>query len=242
MPFVNNVKAILNMFLPGQAGGEATRKLLYGEANPSGKLSETWVKQLKDIPYFDKYSSHYLENYKENIFVGYRYYDLRKDKVLFPFGYGLSYTDYEFTNAKIVENSITKDGITVDFDVKNIGKVDGRTTVQVYVKANRDNTPNAQLKFFEKVALAAGESKKLSVKLPLEAFGLYDEAGKMNVLAGEYTVYYSKADGEIYVNCFDPLCEHKECSASGTLISKMVYCNGRFYTINMNQIREVVSY
>ena len=131
----------------------------------------------EDLPEFTDYS---MRNRT------YRY--MQKD-ALYPFGYGLSYTDYEFTNAKIVENSITKDGITVDFDVKNIGKVDGRTTVQVYVKANRDNTPNAQLKFFEKVALAAGESKKLSVKLPLEAFGLYDEAGKMNVLAGEYTVY-----------------------------------------------------
>jgi len=198
MPFVNNVKAILNMFLPGQAGGEATRKLLYGEANPSGKLSETWVKQLKDIPYFDKYSSHYLENYKENIFVGYRYYDLRKDKVLFPFGYGLSYSTFTFTHKGIkLEDNV----ITIKVEVTNTSNVAGSEVVQVYVGKNKNSKvfkANKELKGYEKVYLKPNESKEVSISFKRSDVSYYNNKLKKFIIEnGTYPIYVGNSSADI---------------------------------------------
>ena len=198
MPFVNNVKAILNMFLPGQAGGEATRKLLYGEANPSGKLSETWVKELKDIPYFDKYSSDYLENYKENIYVGYRYYDLKKDKVLFPFGYGLSYSTFTFVHKGIkLEDNV----ITVKVEVTNTSNVAGSEVIQVYVGKNKNSKvfkANKELKGYEKVYLKPNESKEVSISFKRSDVSYYNNKLKKFIIEnGTYPIYVGNSSTDI---------------------------------------------
>ena len=112
-----------------------------------------------------------------------------KNEALYPFGYGLTYTSFEFTNVELSSEVASKDGVDITLDITNIGSMDARETVQVYVKAEREGTPNAGLKAFKKVALSTGETKQLEIHLGLEAFSLCDEEGKRVVLPGTYSIY-----------------------------------------------------
>lgn len=161
LPFADKVNAILNMYLPGQNGGLATYNLLFGIKSPSGKLAETWVNKYSDVPFGNQFSKTQIEVYKESVFVGYRYYLTANKEVRFPFGYGLSYTRFHYSNMQIKEEF---DKYKVSFKIRNIGKCDGAEIVQLYVKAPKGiYKPIKELKGFTKVYLKVGESKKIEI-------------------------------------------------------------------------------
>lgn len=164
LPFLNGVQAILNMYLPGECGGEATRKLLYGERNPSGKLAETWPLSYEDVPYGEAFGKEEREIYKESIYVGYRYYQKAHKKVAFPFGYGLSYTEFEYSGLSLEEK---KEEIVVRFKVSNIGSRYGGEVAQVYVSVPNSKVYREEkaLKGFKKVYLNPGETKEAEIKI-----------------------------------------------------------------------------
>lgn len=187
-------KAILQVGYPGQDGGTALAEILLGEVNPSGKLTFTWPKKLADSPAHklgeypgDKYNV----NYKEDIFVGYRYFDTFKVTPEFPFGHGLSYTQFEYGK---LSTSTTNGVVTVSLSVKNTGKRSGSEVVQLYVKDLKSSVkrPEKELKGFEKIALNPGESKEVTFTLKQDAFSFFDEKnmkwvnepGDFDLLAG----------------------------------------------------------
>ena len=188
LPFRDNVSAILNKFLPGQNGGTATQRLLFGLKNPCGKLSETWPDSYDDVPYGKDFGKSLNEVYKESIFVGYRYYLTANKKVAYPFGYGLSYTDFEYSDMRIEK----KNGkYFVSCSVKNIGKYDGAEVVQLYVKAPKSDVikPEKELRAFTKVYLSAGESKRVEMGILEDSLRYYNtSAGKWLLERGEYEI------------------------------------------------------
>ena len=161
LPFADKVSAILNMYLPGQNGGTATYNLLFGEKSPSGKLAETWVKDYEDVPFGKDFSKNINEIYKESVFVGYRYYLTAKKQVRYPFGYGLSYTTFDYKNMQVEE---TDSEYKVSCEIVNTGKYDGSEIVQLYVQAPQGVfKPIKELKGFTKVSLKANESKRVEI-------------------------------------------------------------------------------
>ena len=194
MPFVNDVKAILNMFLPGQAGGEAVRKLLYGEVSPSGKLSETWMKSVNDIPFGSEFSQSYLEKYKENIFVGYRYYNEVENSVLYPFGYGLSYSEFKYYYKSLkLEDGV----VSVKVEIENVGNYDASEVVQLYVGKNKNSKifkANKELKAFNKVFLKKGERKEVVLSFNVNDLAFYNvKENRFVVENGLYPLYVSSS-------------------------------------------------
>ena len=179
-PWADKVKAILYMGLPGQAGGEAVKNLLYGKANPSGKLAETWPKEYKDCASSGYYGPLDAQ-YREGIYVGYRYYDKAGVKPQWRFGYGLSYTQFEYSNAAI-------DGDRVSVTVTNSGSREGAEVVQLYVCPPQDGIyrPLRELKRFAKVWLQPGESASVSFELDERCFAVWDDGWK--VPSGTYTI------------------------------------------------------
>lgn len=153
LPFAQDVDAILNMFLPGQAGGDATAALLFGEACPSGRLSETWVNSYKDVPVGEEFGKHINEIYKEGIQVGYRYYETNHIPVRYPFGYGLSYTSFSYDDLHVDKN---EEGLDITVSITNTGDMKGAEVVQCYINHEGDMK---ELKAFDKVYLEAGETK-----------------------------------------------------------------------------------
>jgi beta-glucosidase len=191
--WVNKVPAVIEALFPGQEGGNAVADVLFGDVNPSGKLPDTFPRRLEDNPSFINYpgeSGKVL--YGEGIFVGYRYYDARKIEPLFPFGHGLSYTTFEYSNLKISPSRVKEgDKIQVSIDIKNTGKVAGKEVVQVYIAdiESRVQRPPKELKAFRKVALSPGEKKIVEFILDEEAFSFYDEKLKKWVAEpGEFEV------------------------------------------------------
>ena len=194
MGFERDVKAILCTYLGGQAGAGAVLDILYGKVNPSGKLPETFPKAYADVPSAKYFPEGPLTvEYRESIFVGYRYYQKAEKEVLYPFGFGLSYTDFEFSGLKLTSENIRDDDILkVSFKVKNTGKVDGAEVCQLYVGANggRIFRPVRELKEFTKVFLKAGEEKEVNFTLDKRAFAYYNVNSKsFEVETGRYTVF-----------------------------------------------------
>ncbi len=187
MPWVKSAKAILESYLGGQAVGIAQIDLLFGRANPSGKLAESFPIKLQDNPSYLNYPGNgTVANYAEGIFVGYRYYDKKEMDVLFPFGHGLSYTTFEYSALKVDAKKI-KGGqsVVASVKVKNTGKKAGKEIVQFYVAAPqgtdckppyREPRPKMELKGFEKVELKPGETKTVTVTLDARAFSVWDES------------------------------------------------------------------
>ena len=180
-PWADRVKSILYLGLPGQAGGSAMAKLVFGEASPSGKLAESWPYVYEDVPSAETYGKQKDALYEEGIYVGYRYYDKAGTAVRWPFGHGLSYTEFAYSDLKI-------EGRTVTVTVKNIGGTDGGEVVQLYVKAPQDglHRPLRELKGFDKVFLRAGEEAKLRFTLDDRSFAVYD--GGWKVPKGRYEI------------------------------------------------------
>ena len=195
MPWINNVKGILEAYLGGQAGGAAVANILYGIVNPSGKLAETIPVKLADNPSYLNFGGGDKVEYREGVFVGYRYYDTKQMEVAYPFGYGLSYTTFAYSNLQISNTNPTeKDTITVSVDVTNTGSIAGKEIVQLYVKDMTASTtrPEKELKGFEKVQLAPGETKTVTMKLDKRSFAWYNTqlqnwyaaSGKYEILIG----------------------------------------------------------
>lgn len=163
LPFAEKVNAILNMYLPGQNGGRAVYRLLFGEKCPSGKLAETWVKKYEDVPFGEQFSKTVNEVYRESVYVGYRYYLTANKQVRYPFGYGLSYTKFDYSDLNILAEG---DEVKISCTVKNSGSYEGAEVVQLYVKApDGVFKPEKELKGFEKVYLKAGEQKAVEIRV-----------------------------------------------------------------------------
>lgn len=153
MPWLNDIKGLLEAYLGGQAGGTAVANILYGKVNPSGKLAETMPLKLSDNPSYLNFGGGEKVEYREGVFVGYRYYDTKEMDVAYPFGYGLSYTTFACNDLKISnENPTDKDTITVSVDVTNTGNMAGKEVVQLYVKDCTSSAirPEKELKGFER--------------------------------------------------------------------------------------------
>lgn len=177
MPWLSDVKGLLEAYLGGQAGGAAVANILYGKANPSGKLAETMPLKLSNNPSYLNFGSGEKVEYREGVFVGYRYYDTKEMEVAYPFGYGLSYTTFAYSNLEISnENPTEKDTVTVSVDVTNTGDIAGKEIVQLYVKDCTDSTirPEKELKNFEKIALEPGETKTVIMELDKRSFAWYN--------------------------------------------------------------------
>lgn len=196
MPWIHEVKALLNSGLGGQAGGSAVADILMGKINPSGKLSETYPLEFSDNPTYGNYpGGPVTSEHRESVYIGYRYYDTAEKDVLFPFGFGLSYTTFEYSDMKLSSDRIKDaDTVTVSFKIKNTGKVDGAEIAQIYV-ADKESTifrPVKELRAFEKVFLKAGEEKEISVELSKRAFAFWNinindwmvETGEFDILIG----------------------------------------------------------
>jgi beta-glucosidase len=181
LPWYDKVKAIVYMGLSGQAGGRAVARVLTGEVNPSGKLTETWPISYHDVVCKDTFGKKNTE-YRESIYVGYRYYDKAKVDVRFPFGHGLSYTEFTYSNLEI-------EGRTVKATIQNAGTVAGAEVVQLYISPPKDgiHRPNQELKGFERIELASGESREVSFELDDRSFAIWKK--DWIVPSGEYDIY-----------------------------------------------------
>lgn len=180
MPWIGSVKGVLEAYLGGEGVGAAEAKILYGEVNPSGKLPETFPIKLEDNPSYLFFGGEDGKvEYREGVFVGYRYYDSKHQDVLFPFAHGLSYTAFSYSGLTLDKSSMTdRDTLTVSLDVTNIGKVSGKEVVQLYVGRPMDSKvirPVKELRAFEKVELQPGETKKVSFVLAKRAFSYWNE-------------------------------------------------------------------
>lgn len=179
LPWADRVQGILEAYLCGEAVGEAEMDILYGKVNPAGKLAETFPKRLEDNPSYLNFPGMAKQvNYAEGIFVGYRYYDTKNMDVLFPFGYGLSYTTFEYSNLNILKKSASgRDGVIVRADITNTGSMAGKEIVQLYVsdRTGAAVRPEQELKNFTTVTLDAGETKTVVMELNERAFAWYDE-------------------------------------------------------------------
>ncbi len=176
MPWLDEVRAVLHAWFPGQEAGTALADVLLGDVSPSGKLPVTFPKRLEDEPAFGNYPGKGGKvEYKEGILVGYRWYDTRKIEPLFPFGYGLSYTTFAYRDL-VVSAWDPERGVNLRLEVKNTGTRRGAEVVQVYVHAKSTGVarPEQELRAFAKVDLAPGEKRKVNLKLPVRAFAYYD--------------------------------------------------------------------
>ncbi len=180
-PWTDEVKAVLYMGLPGQAGGEAIADLLYGRVSPGGRLAESWPFTYGDVPSSGIYGKTTDALYQEGVYVGYRYYDKSSMAVRWPFGYGLSYTEFAYSD-------LTMDGNTVSVAVKNTGAFAGAEVVQLYMHAPQDglHRPLRELKGFQKVFLQPGETQTVTFTLSDRSFAVWQDGWK--VPNGTYTV------------------------------------------------------
>ena len=202
MPWLGRVKAVINGYLGGQAGGKAIAELISGRINPSGKLAESFPLCDEDVPCSKYYPGTELTaEHREGIYIGYRYYDTAKKEVLFPFGYGLSYTEFEYSDIKLSEDRIKDtDTLTVSCKVKNIGDCDGAETVQLYVSDCESTVfrPEKELRAFSKVYLEKGEEKTLSFTLSKRAFAYYNiNISDWHVESGEFSILIGASSRDI---------------------------------------------
>ena len=186
MPWEKNLKGILHGYLFGQSGMGAVFELLNGEYSPSGKLSESIVKKYEDVPNIKYYpSKERISEYRESIFVGYRYFTTANVPVMYPFGYGLSYTKFKYSN-------IEADRDKVSFYIENTGKFAGEEIAQLYIglKESKIFRAKLELKGFEKVFLNSGEKKKVTILFDDKAFRFYNVAtNAFEIESGEYDIY-----------------------------------------------------
>lgn len=189
LPWESEVKGILYMGLAGQAAGQAVYNLLTGKAVPSGKLTETWPLSYEDVVSRETFGKKNVE-YREGIYVGYRYYDKAEKKVRYPFGYGLSYTEFTYSNLNVADNRVT-------VNITNTGKVKGAEVVQLYVAPPQEGIfrPKRELKGFIRVELNPGESKLVQMELTERSFSVWDKGWK--VPEGTYTIMVGSSSQDI---------------------------------------------
>ena len=202
MPWLSEVKGLLNSGLGGQASGGAVANILTGAVNPSGKTSETYPTSFEVNPTYGNYpGGPVTSEHRESVYIGYRYYDAANLDVVFPFGYGLSYTTFEYSDIKLSADSIKDtDTLTVTFKIKNTGSVDGAEVAELYV-ADKESTiyrPVKELRAFKKVFLKAGEEKEISLDLSKRAFAFYNvNLGDWQVETGEFDIMVGASSRDI---------------------------------------------
>ncbi|MBR0218144.1 MAG: glycoside hydrolase family 3 C-terminal domain-containing protein [Clostridia bacterium] len=197
MPWISQVKGVLEAYLGGQAVGAAVANVLTGKVNPSGRLTETFPLRLEDTPCFLTFGGENERcDYSEGVFVGYRYYVSKKMPVLFSFGHGLSYTEFAYSNLRLDRETMKDDEtLTVSVDVENVGSVPGKEVVQLYVAPGKGGfiRPVRELKGFEKIALVPGEKKTVRFTLDKRSFALWDvRQHDWYVEEGDYAVQICK--------------------------------------------------
>lgn len=183
LPFVNSVQAILMMYLPGQGGGEACYRLIYGEVNPSGHLAESWPEAYTDVPFGSEYGKSTRDLYKESVFVGYRYYSSAHIRTLFPFGYGLSYSEF---NKRMTTIEDRKEEYRIKVNVENVSLISGSEVVQIYVETPKNNIfrPLRELKAFKKVFLMPGQKTEVVLVIKKNDLRYYDVKEKKFIMDG----------------------------------------------------------
>lgn len=255
MPWLDKVAGVLQMYLAGQASGGAAVNLLFGDATPCGKLAETFPLHLEDNPsYLNFPGNREKVCYQEGVFIGYRYYDKKKMDVLFPFGYGLSYTDFTYSNMKVTVNGknaadvdVIKetDEIVVSADITNTGNCDGAEIVQLYIKnpVVYEIRPEKELRDFAKVFLKADETKTVTFMLNARAFSYYEtrihdwyaESGDYEILLAsssrdirlQYTVSITGSKKIPFVADYVTTCEDVELFAKdGSALDEMLRRSG----------------
>lgn len=205
LPWLDTVKAVLLMHLGGEQSGAAAVDLLFGKKNPSGHLAESWPLRLQDNPsYLNFPGEDGVVTYAEGIFVGYRYYDKKEMPVAFPFGFGLSYTDFTYSNLRLDKEKMTdQEKLTVTVDVTNTGDRFGKETVQLYVRDPESTVrrPIRELRDFDKVALEPGETKTVSFTLDKRAFAYYEpRVHDFFVESGEFWVEIGRSSRQIVLS------------------------------------------
>ncbi len=204
--WIDHTPALIHAWYPGQEGGTALAQLLFGDFSPSGKLPVSFERRWEDSAVFDSY---YPQGdtkrvaYKEGVFLGYRYFDKSSTKPLFPFGYGLSYTKFKYSNLTISPDVI-KDGgtVTVSFDVTNTGEREGSEVAEIYVGDRHASVPRPvkELKGFAKVHLMPNETRKASVVLDRRALSFYDVNGKQwKAEPGNFDIYVASSAEQIHL-------------------------------------------
>ncbi len=194
MPWLPKIKALVHGYLCGQAGASSVLKVIMGQVNPSGKLAESYPVKYEDVssaPYFP--AKERTAEYREGLFVGYRYFETAKTPVLFPFGFGLSYTTFEYSSLTVTEKEAS-------FTLKNTGEMDGAEVAQLYVSKPDGEVfrPAKELKGFAKVFLKAGESKKVTIPLDDKAFRYFNvDTNKFEVEGGAWTVLIGASCADI---------------------------------------------
>ena len=239
MPWKEKVKAIITGYLGGEAGARAMVNCLLGKVNPSGKLAETYPLKLEDTPCYKNYPGTEVSvEYKEAIFVGYRYYDTNNVEVLYPFGYGLSYTNFEYSKLHIEE----KDDIYVSFTIKNIGNVIGKEIAQIYI-SQEDSIifkPKKELKGFEKIELKPGEEKSITVVLSKKDFEYYNvETKKWEIESGKYKILVGKSSKDIVLE------QEIEIKSNNNEMNKKfseVYKKGNIQNVTDEEFEQLLGY
>ena len=255
MPWLDKVAGVLQMYLAGQASGGAAVNLLFGDATPCGKLAETFPLHLEDNPsYLNFPGNREKVCYQEGVFIGYRYYDKKKMDVLFPFGYGLSYTDFTYSNMKVTVNGknaadvdVIKetDEIVVSADITNTGNCDGAEIVQLYIKnpVVYEIRPEKELRDFAKVFLKAGETKTVTFTLNARAFSYYEtRIHDWYAESGDYEILLASSSRDIrlqdtvsitgskkipFVADYETTCEEVELFAKdGSALDEMLRRSG----------------
>ncbi len=204
MPWVHDVGAILYLYLTGQAGGEAAVDIITGAYSPSGKLPETMPVHYQDHVTSDFYGiEKYQVGYREGIYVGYRYYDKADKEVLFPFGHGLSYTEFRYENLRVSRNEIhsdDKENVTISFTIRNIGEMEGKEISQLYLQRMNQKGYSVvkSLKGFLKTSLKPGEEKLVQMELSAEDFHEYDLDLEKEVLyEGKYQIHIGSSSRDL---------------------------------------------
>ena len=238
MPWQTSLKALLHGYLYGQASAGAMLDILTGKINPSGRLNETYPVRYEDTPAFKYFPSEERNSeYREALYVGYRYYDTAKVRVLYPFGFGLSYTEFEYSN-------LTVDETGVEFDLTNTGDVDGAEVAQLYIgmKDAKVFQPDKELKGFQKVFLKAGESRHVRIPFDDKTFRYWNvRTNRWEVEGGTYTIM-------IGASCLD-IRLTAEVDVEGTTETYPYYTNrmpsyyfGLISQVEDSEFRELLGY
>lgn len=237
MPWKDKVKGIVHGYLGGQCGALAMVNVLFGSVNPSGKLAETYPIKIQDTPSYKNFPGTEVSvEYKEGIYVGYRYYDTAKKDVLFPFGHGLSYTNFEYSNLRIDQSEININNdtkISIKFNIKNIGEMAGKEIAQLYISQKDPHIFKAEkeLKGFEKIFLNPNEEKQITITLDKRSFAYYNvEKQDWAVESGEYTILIGKSSRDIVLS------KTIKINSEDSLISKKYPEN--YYKCDINNITD----
>lgn len=194
MPWINKVKGILHGYLSGQAGARSILRILSGDVNPSGKLAETYPLKYEDTPSYKNFPGKEVSvEYREGIYIGYRYYDTVDKEVLFPFGYGLSYTTFEYSDIQVNNDRVT-------FKIKNVGKVAGMEIAQLYVGCKSDSIfrPKKELKGFAKVFINAGDTKTVTIHFDDKTFRYFNiKTNRWEIESSEYEIMIGASSKDI---------------------------------------------